>query len=298
MKKWVLRIIGYGTLAALFLAVVGACVIWRYVGVPDDTRITRNIPYVTGGGERQSLDLYTNADPNAPLVIWIHGGGWRAGSKSDCPVGMLIRRGFSVASINYRFTQTDLFPAQIQDCKSAVRYLRAHSKELGINATVIGVAGASAGGHLVSLLGLTGNITTFDVGENLDQSSAVQAVVNIVGPTDLSRFDKYPNQDVIFMLNDLLGGTVSQKPAEAKAGSPITYIATAARAGAPPFLNLYGGKDDLVPAEQGEIFDKALREAGIATTLKIYPDAGHELPILSAGSLTLDFLEQQLLHRK
>ncbi|MEZ0294897.1 MAG: alpha/beta hydrolase fold domain-containing protein, partial [Candidatus Methylacidiphilales bacterium] len=203
---------------------------------PGQLKITQNIPYVTGGGERQMLDVYANPDPKAPLVIWIHGGGWVGGSKSPCPAVVLLNRGFSVASINYRFSKTAKFPAQIEDCKAAVRYLRAHARELGINGDIIGVAGASAGGHLVSLLGVTGNIKTFDVGENLDQSSAVQAVVNIVGPSDLARFDGYPNKGITKVVEDLIGGPLKANAEKAKAGSPITYITK----DAPPFINLYG----------------------------------------------------------
>jgi acetyl esterase/lipase len=154
MKKLLIPFFAFCIGIAFVSAFIGAgsvsCLAKDAEKYPEGTKVTLNVPYVTGGGERQMMDVFGNADPKAPLIIWVHGGGWVAGSKSPSPASGLLTKGFSVASINYRYSRTDAFPAQLQDCKSAIRYLRAHARELGINADVIGVAGASAGGHLVS----------------------------------------------------------------------------------------------------------------------------------------------------
>ena len=149
-------------------------------------RLSRDIPYVPGGHELQRLDLYLpEADKSArPLVIWVHGGGWNSGSKDGCTARWLVEYGYAVASINYRLSTHAIYPAQIEDCKSAIRFLRAHASEYGIKPDRIGAWGASAGGHLVALLGTTGDIRDFDTGTNLDQSSKVQCVVDWFGPTD------------------------------------------------------------------------------------------------------------------
>jgi hypothetical protein len=159
----------------------------------------RDLVYVEGGHERHKLDLYLpeKADGPLPLIIWVHGGGWQNGSKDGCPPlrGGYIERGYAVASINYRLSGHAVFPAQIEDCKAAIRWLRAHAKEYGLDAKRFGVWGSSAGGHLVALLGTSGDVKEFDVGANLDQSSRVQAVCDYYGPTDFTVFVTTPGYE-------------------------------------------------------------------------------------------------------
>src|SRR6185295_6679368 len=137
--------------------------------VPDGVKAHRDLVHVEGGHERHKLDLYLpeRASEPSPLIIWVHGGGWQNGSKDGCPPlrSGYVRRGYAVASINYRLSGHAVFPAQIEDCKAAIRWLRAHAKEYGYDADRIGVWGASAGGHLVALLGTTSDVKDFDVGE-------------------------------------------------------------------------------------------------------------------------------------
>ena len=154
---------------------------------PKGVQALRNLPYVANGHERQRLDLYLpeKAEGRLPLIVWIHGGAWWAGSKEDCPAVPLAAKGYAVASINYRFSQHAVFPAQIEDCKAAIRWLRANAAKYHLDADHIGVWGASAGGHLVALLGTTGGVKELEgKGGNLDQSSRVQCVVDWFGPTD------------------------------------------------------------------------------------------------------------------
>ena len=147
----------------------------------------RNLEYARVGDKKLLLDLYLPEKPQGPLplVIWIHGGAWLGGDKADCPARRLVQRGYAVASVNYRLSNEAIFPAQIKDCKAAVRWLRAHTAEYGLDAGHFGVWGASAGGHLVALLGTSGDTKDFDKGENLGVSSRVQAVCDWFGPTDL-----------------------------------------------------------------------------------------------------------------
>lgn len=138
-----------------------------------------------GAGHTPPTDQHV-AEPSLPVVIWIHGGGWESGTKDASPAARLVPFGYAAVSISYRFSQVAPYPAQIYDCKAAVRWVRAHAKEYNFDPDHIGVWGASAGGHLVALLGTSGGEKELegDVGDNLDQSSAVQAVCDWFGPTD------------------------------------------------------------------------------------------------------------------
>src|SRR5580698_2811050 len=160
-------------------------------GLPPGARMLPNIKYVTDGGERQQLDLYLPATgTNLPLIVWIHGGGWMEGSKEQPPGLKFLNHGFALASLNYRLSQDAIFPAQLIDCKAAIRWLRAHAAENGIDPNHIAVWGASAGGHLVALLGTTGEVKEFDQGDNPGVSSRVEAVCDWFGPTDLVQLVK------------------------------------------------------------------------------------------------------------
>ena len=128
--------------------------------LPAGVKVLRDLQYVDGGHERNRLDLYLpeKAEGQLPLVVWIHGGAWQAGSKDGCPAVYLTAKGYAVASINYHLSQHAVFPAQIEDCKAAIRWLRANAAKYHLDADHIGVWGASAGGHLVAMLGTTGNV--------------------------------------------------------------------------------------------------------------------------------------------
>ena len=243
--------------------------------MPPDARTLRDVPYVTGGHERQKLDLYLPATgEKRPLLVWIHGGGWEGGNKNECPALGLIAHGFVVASLNYRLSQHAVFPAQIEDCKSAIRWLRAHAEEYGIDPARIGVWGASAGGHLVSLLGTTGHEQEFDKGENLDQSSRVQCVINWFGPTD---FLHWGNTSIIDVADPkspivkLFGGPLAEHEALGRSASPVNHV----QKDAAPFLIMHGDKDSIVPLQQSEALHAALKLAGADTTLEILPGANH-----------------------
>ncbi|SFH70769.1 alpha/beta hydrolase fold domain-containing protein [Planctomicrobium piriforme] len=239
----------------------------------------RDLPYVTDGDARQQLDVYVpnGATGRLPLVIWIHGGGWQNGTKDRCPAlaAGLIQQGFVVASIGYRLTDQATFPAQIQDCKAAVRWLRANAEQFHINPERIGVWGSSAGGHLAALLGTCGTGHGFDVGENLNQSSAVQAVCDFYGPSDLVAAAKAAESESRTgpdsTVSKLLGGPVLERLDAAQAASPITYVSKQT----PPFLIVHGDQDKRVSLEQSELLFKALSAQGVPSQLHILRGAGH-----------------------
>jgi len=243
---------------------------------PSGLRVLRDLSYVPNASPRQRLDLYLPQQPGAPrpLVAWIHGGAWRAGSKDGCPARPLVPLGYAVASIEYRFSQDAPYPAQIEDCKSAIRWLRAHSAEYGIDPHRIGVWGASAGGHLVALLGVTGQVRDFDAGPNLDQSSAVQCVVDFFGPADFLNYGPEPADRLDAAdsaVAQLIGGTVSTHPVQARLASPVYFVTRDAA----PFLIVHGDHDPLVPLQQSQELEAALQKAGVESTFHVVAGAGH-----------------------
>jgi acetyl esterase/lipase len=253
--------------------------------VPAGVKAQRDIRYVPDGDPAQSLDLYlpekTSTKP-LPLVVWIHGGGWQGGSKSGCPAVPFVKDGFAVASVEYRFSQKAKFPAQIQDCQAAIRWLRANSGKYNIDSGHIGVWGDSAGGHLVALLGTAGESKAFTpIGGNEDQSDRVQAVCDWYGPADFSTVIKQADEDKnaknIFKFNtpkdpysELIGVHLDDKE-KADAVSPVHYVSK----DDPPFLIMHGTHDTLVPFAQSQELAAALKDAGVSVMLQKFPGAGH-----------------------
>lgn len=249
---------------------------------PSNASILKDIPYRTIGDKTLCLDLYRpeQASGKLPVIVWIHGGAWMAGSKSQClPERMgFVRKGFAVASVDYRLSDAATFPAQIEDCKAAIRWLRAHAEDYNLDTKRFAAWGDSAGGHLVGLLGTTGDIRDFDSGEYLDQSSAVQVVCNYYGPSDFAAFVTTPGYEDHAGPQSpeslLIGGRVQDKPEEAKRASPTTY----ASKGDAPMLLVHGDQDPVVPVGQSKLLYEALKNAGVPTELVTLNDAGHGGP--------------------
>ncbi len=247
----------------------------------------RDIAYA-GVSTAERLDLYLPKDANAthPLVIWIHGGGWEHGDKSlgtDAPARRLLDAGFAVASLDYRLSHQAVFPAQIDDVKAAVRYLRANAASLGFDGTRIGAWGDSAGGYLAALLGVTGDVTTFDDASlgNAAVSSRVQAVVDWYGPSSLSTMDEQFSADhcakragpASSVESRLIGASIDTHAELAATASPVTYVS----ADDPPILIEHGTADCLVPWQQSALLADALSNAiGSANVTQVMHDgAGH-----------------------
>ncbi len=243
--------------------------------LPPGTKVFRDLEYVKGGHERQRLDLYVPEGSVAPLpvIVWVHGGAWFAGSKQGVgPALPFAGKGYAVASINYRLSQHARFPAQIEDCKAAIRWLRASAKTYNIDPDHFGAWGASAGGHLVALLGTSGDVKELEGTEGTpDQSSRVQAVVDWFGPTDFTKMGgghDQPNSPEA----RLLGGPVQENKHKAARANPITYITK----DDPPFLILHGDRDATVPFNQSELLFAALKKAGVDVTFQPVKGAGHD----------------------
>jgi acetyl esterase/lipase len=244
--------------------------------LPGNIKVLKDLQYIEGGHERNRLDLYLpeKSAGRLPVIVWIHGGAWLGGSKEDCPAVALVAKGYAAASINYRLSQHGVFPAQIEDCKAAIRWLRANAAKYHLDPDHIGVWGASAGGHLVALLGTTGDKTDWDrAGGNTDQSSRVQCVVDWFGPADLTVLGQHGDKPDSPIAR-LLGGRLAEVKEKARVASPVTYVTKDAA----PFLIMHGDQDNLVPLGQSEQLAAALRKAGVDVTLRVVKDNGHGGP--------------------
>jgi len=266
---------------------------------PTVARIESDVTYCTNDGVGLQLDLVYPVSPisePAPLIVYVHGGGWRSGDKAGSwdrsYVAALIARGFVIASVNYRLAPDHPFPAQIVDVKCAVRFLRAHADQYGLSTTKIGALGGSAGGHLVALLGVTDSSDGFDVGEYADESSQVSAVVDIAGPSDIAD-EEFRTQHQATMREEFLDSIDLMTQA-----SPVTYVSTDDAS----FLIFHSDDDRTVPVSQSETFDQALQAEGLESTLTIVPGGGHllESPRIRRREQVVDdpifaFLERHLL---
>ena len=220
--------------------------------MPTGTRVELNLAYAKDGAESHRLDLFLpeKGEGPFPVVVWIHGGGWIRGSKENCHAAPLVAKGYAAVSINHRFLQQAAFPAQIEDCKAAVRWVRANASKYHLDPDHVGVMGASSGGHLASLLGTASNASELEgQGDNLDQSSQVQAVVDLFGLLSITK-DTSNKSDV------------------------LRYITKAT----PPFLIVHGDADKSVSIKQSLQLTAALKKAGVEVTMFTVKGGGHSGP--------------------
>ncbi|MDD3927979.1 MAG: alpha/beta hydrolase [bacterium] len=244
----------------------------------QDIEVLRDVEFGKGGDKPLLMDILRPSVPQAvpmPVLIWIHGGGWQNGDKRPGLMQLtpFAKKGYFCASINYRLSDEAVFPAQIEDCKCAVRYLRANAAKYGLDPAHIGVWGASAGGHLAALLGTSGGVSSLEgKGGRQDQSSRVQAVCDWFGPSDLTvlsgerRFADGKNP-----VAKLLGGPVAENKEKAIAASPVTW----ADHEDPPFLIMHGTADKTVPYGQSVRLKEVLDKAGVTAELVTLEGAGH-----------------------
>jgi acetyl esterase/lipase len=264
-----------------------------------EATVIRNIPYAARPTPQQNFDLYLPAHKTGqpfPLVIWIHGGAWMMGIKEWDNVKYLVRHGYAIASVDYRFSTEIPFPAQIQDCNAALNFILAHATNYGVNPKRFVVGGGSAGGHLALLLSLARDKKEFGA----DSTVKPLATLDFFGPADFTRMqndlEAIHSEKGLELYKDaggkLLGVPVEQSSANAKLASPINYVSAAS----PPVLILQGGKDDLVPATQSRRLHEALDQAGVKNQL-IMVDAGHDGPLFSTPEIeskVVSFLNEVL----
>ena len=274
--------------------------VWAQTGRVECEQCLQDLAYVPGSKDPlQALDLYLPHRQKSgllPLIIWIHGGAWLSGDKTYSPAQFLLDRGYAVASLNYRLSDRHSFPAQIYDCKAAVRYLRYLSDKYNLDPQRFGVWGHSAGGHLAALLGTSCDVKEMegDLGYN-NYSSRVQAVADWCGPSDLVTIASQapPKCKIDFKSPDnpvarLLGS--DQSHAAYFAASPVKYV----RKDNPPFLILHGQIDDIVPVEQARELYRLLKNAGVPVTCHIAPGDGHGLGKSEFYAEAGDFFDQHL----
>ena len=258
---------------------------------PDSQRKTRsfkiieNVPYADTDNPRQQIDLFLPRqqldDKPLPIVAFIHGGGWRKGSRRSGLnfIGPIVQtRKYIGASIGYRLTDEAIWPAQIHDCKAAIRWLRANAGMYGGDSNKIVVAGSSAGGHLVALLGTSGDVAELegDLGDWGEKSSRVNGVINFFGPSNFTSMGGWHNNPDS-PESILLGGPVQENMDTARSASPITYVTK----DDPPFLTIHGTNDALVPFGQSVELTDSLQKAGVLARLIPIQDGGHGRPHVS-----------------
>jgi acetyl esterase/lipase len=249
---------------------------------PPGTVLRGNIPYANDTLKKHLLDIYIPPRPktSAPLVVWIHGGGWMSNDKyADMgymknTVKEIGEDGYVLASIDYRYSTTAIFPALIQDCNQAIEFLYQHAAAYGIDKNKIALIGFSAGGHLASLLGLSNNnnITDF-YPEQKPVTFKITGVVDFYGASDLISMHKSSANasDPKNSITLLLGADPSHHSALAKKASPVTYIDK----DDPPFLIIQGEKDLSVPRAQSELLSERLSSAHVENKLIVVPGAPH-----------------------
>jgi acetyl esterase/lipase len=250
-----------------------------FVVPPEPVRVEKDISYAETKNPRQTLDLYLPKQPKVasplPVIVNIHGGAFRDGDKTmgvTEVLGLVSSGDYALVSIEYRLTGEAIWPAQIYDCKAAIRWVRANAKKHNLDPEKIGVIGESAGGYLSAMLGMTGADDGLegDVGPYKGTSTKVRCVVDEFGPSDLLTMGG--NHDAPGSPESILvGGPLQKNKDQARAASPITYISK----NDPPFLILHGTADPKIPFSQSERFTKSLKKAGVECYFVPIKGAGH-----------------------
>ena len=238
-----------------------------------------------GPDPAQRLDLYRPTRTPAPVVLFLHGGGWAHGDKFPSPAAAgLVAAGFAVAAANYRLTTAARFPAQLDDARAAVAWLRSHAAQYNLDPARVGAFGVSAGGHLAALLGVAGE---------------VDAVCDWFGPTDLSRFADdaraaglAPKPQWPLLILALLGGTVEQRPDLVRQADPTRQVSPRSC----PFLIQHGDRDEWVPLGQSRRLADALAAAGVRHTFAVVRGGGHGPGFDAApvGAAVVEFFRRTL----
>lgn len=265
--------------------------------------VLKDVEYAAVGDHKLLLDLYFPENvAQPPLVVWIHGGAWRSGSKADMPLKWLVSQGFVVASVDYRLSTSARFPAQVHDIKAAIRFLRGEQARYGYDAERIAIVGSSAGGHLAALVGLTNDLAQLEgeVGDRLTQSSRVDAVVDYYGPTNfmtiLNQSTPHGLSVRVPALQLLLGDQPENVPELARLASPVFHVDR----NDPPLLMLHGDQDPQVPINQSHELHAACKQNGVTAILEVVHGGAHGGDLFfdePRRELVLKFLEEHLGQR-
>jgi len=255
--------------------------------------VEKNIVYGKVGDRELTLNMATLNDnkKDKPVVILIHGGGWSEGNKDDMLpfADWFANKGYVAFCVGYRLSGEAKFPAQIEDCKTAVRFVRANYKKYNINPNKVVSFGCSAGGHLASLLGVMPK-GLYEGDGNLKFSSKVQAVINYVGPVDLSY---YPNNDENNWVNGILKLFLGDDPKMLAVASPITYVSKSSA----PHLMFFGSEDKIVPYKQSDKFVDKMKKSGVYCDVYVHPGGGHGYDFGVIIPKIDDFLEKFIINK-
>lgn len=271
-------------------------------GQEAQPRVIENVSYVDNDKtSAHMLDLYFPAGEHKkqPLIVWIHGGAWREGDKQPSPMMPLLVRGYAVAGINYRFAPDYKFPAQLHDCKAAIRWLRKHADEYGFDKDRIGVFGISAGGHLAALLAATNGVKELEGNVGVTgQRSDVQAVCDWCGPGNLLTMHKQagPNDQLDYdsdkaPITQFLGGRAEEKKELAIAASPVTYLKPGFNI---PCLIMHAERDPVVPFAQSQELYEAWKKTGAPVKLESVKSDQHIFISVPTMMTVIEFFQKYL----
>ena len=259
--------------ALLSLGALGA---WPHAAFSAPSQA--DITYATSAnGEALKLDLYLPEQAGAPLLVWLHGGGWENGNKTAMPLAPIIARGFAVASLDFSPASKARFPGQVHEIKAGIRFLRAEASRYGYDASRIGILGASSGAHLAAVVGTSNGNAELEgsLGDHRDQSSDVQAIVSYFAATNLTTILA---QSTPFGLNirepallRLLGAPPKEADALAKLASPVFQVDRAD----PPLLLFHGDQDPQMPINQSHELEFAYEQQGLEVDFIVVHGAAH-----------------------
>jgi acetyl esterase/lipase len=237
-----------------------------------------DVEYARAGTNSLKLDLYVPEGKHpAPLIVWVHGGAWRSGSKNGMPLAKLVEDGYPAASVDYRLSTQAKFPAQIHDLKAAIRFLRGHASKWAVPSEKIVIAGDSAGGHLAALAGVSNGHAELEgnVGNDRSQSSDVQAIISICGAANLTTILKQSTPHGLSVrvpaLDLLLGGQPDDLPALARLASPVFHVDR----NDPPLLLLHGDQDPQMPINQSHELCGAYKKVNAPVQFEVVYGAAH-----------------------
>ena len=247
-------------------------------GSSSAQEVQRDIVFASAGDRELKLDFYpAESGEVAPLIVWVHGGAWRRGDKSNVPIRPLTQQGFAVASVNYRLSEVARFPAQTQDIKAAIRFLRASADRFRIDPSRIAIAGASAGGHLAALVGVSDGVSSLEdlsMG-NSDTASGVSAIVSLYGASNLETILSQSTPHGLGVrvpaLELLLGDTPDKVPDLARSASPVAHVDRSD----PPLLMIHGDQDPQMPINQSHELDGVYQQLGLDATFHVLHGAAH-----------------------
>lgn len=244
------------------------------------SKVLRGLKFAAVGDTQLLLDLYLPSSKPVGVIVWVHGGAWRSGSRESVELAPLAQRGWALASVDYRLSPVARFPAQVHDIKAAIRHLRARGSEYGLPTAPFVIAGSSAGAHLAALVGVSNGVAELEgeVGSERGTSSDVQAIVSLYGASNLHSILEQSTPHGLSVrvpaLQLLLGGQPKEQPEVARLASPVAHV----NGGDPPLLLLHGDADNQMPIEQSRELAAAYEQQQLRVQLVVIEGAGHGGP--------------------